>query len=182
MNTLKIIYQDYGTYSSKTFLTRTINQDIKNVKLWLFSKSHVLFNIYNRTIKTPPHVSIGQTVHESGRSKQLIQILNGLGICKSYDEIERQNCPLSLRTIHLPGNENVPLPPSIVPGNLVQADIDNFDHEEGTPSLIGGSYDTIMVVFQNNQQHQEKLLGKNLTLTLIIHKKTNIHFTMSSFE
>ena len=54
------------------------------------------------------------------------------------------------------GNENVPLPPSIVPGNLVQAAIDNFDHEEGTPSRIGGSHDTIMVVFQNNQQHQEK--------------------------
>ena len=54
------------------------------------------------------------------------------------------------------GNENVPLPPSIVPGNLVQAAIDNFDHEEGTPSRIGGSHDTIMVLFQNNQQHQEK--------------------------
>ena len=74
----------------------------------------------------------------------------------SYDETERQNCSLSLRTIHMSGNENVPLPCSIVPGNLVQAAIYNFDHEEGTPSRIGGSNDTIMVVFQNNQQHQEK--------------------------
>ena len=69
----------------------------------------------------------------------------------SYDEIKRQNRSLSLRTIHMSGNENVPLPPSIVPENIVQA-----DHEEGTPSRIGGSHDTIMVVFQNNQQHQEK--------------------------
>ena len=113
------------------------------------------YNINNGTIKTPLHISIGQTVHEISRSKQLIQILNRLGICMSYDEIERQNCSLSLRTIHMSGNENVPLPPSIVPGNLVQAAIDNFDHEEGTPSRIGGSHDTIMVVFQNNQ-HQEK--------------------------
>ena len=54
------------------------------------------------------------------------------------------------------GNENVPLPPSIVPGNLVQAAIDNFDHEEGTLSRIAGSHDTMMVVFQSNQQHLQK--------------------------
>ena len=47
----------------------------------------------------------------------------------------------------LSGNENVPLPPSVVPGNLVQAAIENFDHEEGTPSRISGSHDTIMVIF-----------------------------------
>ena len=71
----------------------------------------------------------------------------------SHDEIERQNCSLSLRTIHMSGNEHVPLPPSIVPENLVQAPTDNLDNEEGTPSCIGGSHDTIMVVFENNQQH-----------------------------
>ena len=47
------------------------------------------YNINTDTIKTPLHVSIGQTVHEISRSKQLIQILNRLGICMSYDEIER---------------------------------------------------------------------------------------------
>ena len=79
----------------------------------------------------------------------------------SYDEIERQNCSLSLRTVHMSGNENVPLPPSVVPGNLVQAAIDNFGHEEGTPSLISGSHDTIMVVFQNNQQQEKTAMQKS---------------------
>ena len=68
------------------------------------------------------------------------------------------------------GNENVPLPPSIVPGNLVQAAIDNFDHEEGTPSRIGWSHDIIMVIFQKIN-NRKKLLCKNLTLTLIIRKR-----------
>ena len=97
-------------------------------------------------------VSTGQTVLEISRSKQLIQILNRLGICMSYDEIERQNCSLSLRTIHMSGNENVPL----------QAAIDNFDNEEGTPSRIGWSHDIIMVVFQKIN-NRKKLLCKNLT-------------------
>ena len=69
-----------------------------------------------------------------------------------------------------------------MPGSLAQAAIDNFDHEEGTPSCIGGSNDTVMVAFENNQQHQEKLPRKILALTLVIHKKTNTHFTMSSIE
>ena len=85
----------------------------------------------------------------------------------SYVEIERRNCSLSLRTIYMSGNENVPLLPSIVPGNLVQAAIDNFDHQEGTASHIGGSNDTIMVKFRNNQQHQEKTaMQKCLTCIL----------------
>ena len=72
------------------------------------------------------------------------------------------------------GNEHVPLPPSIVPGNFVQAAIDNFDHEEGIPSRIGGSHDTIMVIFQNNQQHQEKTaMQKSDILQCQVLKKYN---------
>ena len=175
MNSLKIIYQNHGTYSSKTFLTRTL----KTLKT-IFQIA--CYNINNGTIKTPLHVSVGQTIHEISLSKQLIQILNRLGICMSYDEVERQNCSLSLRTIHMSGNENVPLPPSIVPGNLVQAAIDNFDHEEGTPSRIGGSHDTIMVLFQNNQQHQEKTAMQKSDFNINYTQKNNTHFAMSSFE
>ena len=91
------------------------------------------YDINNGTIKRPLHFSIGQ----------LIQILDTFGIFMCHDEIERQDCSLSLRTIHMSGNENVPLPPSLLPGNLVQAAIDNFDHEEGPPSRIGGWHDTI---------------------------------------
>ena len=81
------------------------------------------------------------------------------------------------------GDENVPLSPSIVPGNLVQAAIGNFGHEKETPSGIGGSHDTIMVVFQNNQQHQEKTAMQKSDFNInYTQKKTNMHFTMSSFE
>ena len=101
------------------------------------------YDINNGTIKRPLHFSIGQTLHEISQPKQLIQILDTFGIFMCHDEIERQDCSLSLRTIHMSGNENVPLPPSLLPGNLVQAAIDNFDHEEGPPSRIGGWHDTI---------------------------------------
>ena len=87
-------------------------------------------------------------------------MLNKLGISMSYDEVERQNCSLSLRTIEMSGKENVPLPPVIISKNLVQAAIDNFDHEEATPSPVGESHDTVMVVFQNNKHQETDIVSK----------------------
>ena len=54
---------------------------------------------------------------------------------------------MSLRSIHMSGNKDVSLPPLIIPGNLIPTVIDNFDHEEGTPSRISGSQNTIIVLF-----------------------------------
>ena len=105
--------QNRGVYSSNVYLIHTINQKISNVKLSLFFKSPT-----SGTKKTPLHVSIGQTVHEISRSKQLIQMLNRLGISMSYDEVERQNCSLSSRTIEKSGKENVP---KIIVRNLVHS-------------------------------------------------------------
>lgn len=48
------------------------------------------------------------------------------------------------------------MPPSVTPGDLVRIAIDKFDHEEGKPSRSDGSHDTIMVVFQNHKQCQDK--------------------------
>ena len=41
----------------------------------------------NGTMKTLLHVTTGQTVHKTSRSKQLTQILYRLGICMIYDKI-----------------------------------------------------------------------------------------------
>ena len=86
---------------------------------------------------------------------QLYEMANRLGICMCYYEIKRQKCSLLLRTIEVSRNETVPLPPSIISGTLIQTAIDNFDHEEGAPSRIGGSHHTIMIVFQNCKQRLE---------------------------
>ena len=73
---------------------------------------------------------MAQTIHEVGRSKQLIGIFNRLGISMSYDEVERHNYSLCMRTVEQAGTNHVPVPQSITPNVLVQGAMHNFDHEK----------------------------------------------------
>lgn len=70
------------------------------------------------------------------------------------------------------GSENVPLPPSVTPGDLVQVSINKFDHEEGKSSRSEGSHDTIMVVFQNHKQCQDKAIMSKLEFTSSCKRKS----------
>ena len=45
--------------------------------------------IYNGQKKTPLHLSLCETIHDTCRSKKLIQILNRMRLCMSYDELEK---------------------------------------------------------------------------------------------
>ena len=110
----------------------------------------IVFNlVHNGKKRTPMHVSIAQAIHDVCRSKQLIQIFNHRGFCNSYDEVDRIDSALAQRTIDRAGINHVPVPPSIHPCVLIQGAMDNFDHEENTQSGIGGSHDTILMLFQN---------------------------------
>ena len=75
--------------------------------------------------------------------------LNRLGLCVSYDEIERIDINLAQRTIDAAGENLVPVPPVINSSAIIQGAMDKFDNEENTTSGIGGSHDTILVLFQN---------------------------------
>ena len=131
----------------------------------------IIFNIvHNGQKKTLMHVSLSETVHDICCSKELIQILNRMGLCMSYNEVERLDNNLALRTIKKAGVHRVPVPPSIQPGLLIQGAMDNFDHEENTKSGIGGSHDTILMLFQNpdkDEQDEPRQLSTKPTIGFI---------------
>ena len=83
----------------------------------------------------------------------------GYGI--SYSELEQIDNALTQRTIRRAGSYRVPVPPSIKPSVLIQGAMDNFDHEENTSSGIGGSHDTILVLFQNCENADQEEVGKS---------------------
>ena len=47
------------------------------------------------------------------------------------------------------GSHRVPVPSSIVPHELVNVAMDNFDYKKNTVSGFRGSHDTILILFQN---------------------------------
>ena len=121
-----------------------------------------VFNIvHNGKEKTPMHISVAQTIHDTCRSKQLVQIFNRMGYGISYSELEQIDNALTQRTIRRAGSHRVPVPLSIKPSVLIQGAMDNFDHEENTSSGIGGSHDTILVLFQNCENADQEEVGKS---------------------
>ena len=78
-----------------------------------------------------------------------------MGLCRSYDEVEKIDSALAQRTISRAGLNHVPVPPSIQPKVLIQGAMDNFDHEENTKSGTDGSHDTILMLFQNRENNVE---------------------------
>ena len=88
-------------------------------------------------MKTPLHVGLAQSIHDTCRSKQLIQVMNRLGICISYDEMERIDFGLAENVIRRTETGKVPISPNIQQSMLVQGVMDNFDHEENTASGKG---------------------------------------------
>ena len=109
----------------------------------------LFYLVHNGSKKTPLHVSLCQTIHDTCRSKSLIQIMNQLGFCIGYDELERIDTRLATRTIELAGESRVPVPTNIDSSAIIHAAVDNYDNEEATSSGIGGSHDTVLMLFQN---------------------------------
>ena len=110
----------------------------------------MIFNVvHNGQKNTSMHVGLSETVHDICHSKELIQIINRMGLCRSYNEVEWLDSGLAQRTFEKAGVHRVHAPPSIEHGVLIQGAIDNFDHEENTKSGIGGSHDIILMLFQN---------------------------------
>ena len=75
--------------------------------------------------------------------------MNRMGLCRSYDEVERLYSSLAQRMFEKAGVHRVLVPPSIEHGVLIQGAMDNFDHEKNRKSGIRGSHDTTLILFQN---------------------------------
>ena len=112
--------------------------------------------LHNGRKHNPFHVSLAELIHDNSRSKILIEIMNKLGLCISYDELERIDFGLAQRIIDTTGSNRTPVPLTIDNSAVIHGAMDNFDHDEGTSSGIGGSHDTILMLFQNRQNDTEE--------------------------
>ena len=116
-------------------------------------KSDTIYQIAHATItkkKTPLHVFVAQSVHEASRSERVITILNCLGLSISYNEMMRIDTRLAKGKIMEAGNFRVPVGETTESCTIVQAAIDNFNHDGNTMSGKNGSHDTMFMSFQNN--------------------------------
>ena len=85
-------------------------------------------------------------IHDTCKSKTLILSFNKFGLCIIYDELMCIHYDIVFYTVQSAENE-MSFPCSVDANKFTVATIDNFDHNKGTLSGIGLSYDTIAVLF-----------------------------------
>ena len=121
---------------------------------FITTRTDVIFQIFLNVIhngyqKTPVNISLCETIHDACRSKKLIEILGRMGLCMSYNELERIDMVLAERVIAVAQSHHTRVLPIIEASVMIHGVIDNFDHEQNTLSGIGGSHETILMLFQN---------------------------------
>ena len=83
-------------------------------------------------IRTPKHVGLGITVHHLTGSKQLVTLLNKMGHCCSYNDVELITTSLARDISARSEQHGVIIPSNLSPGVFVQFAVDNNDLNEDT--------------------------------------------------
>lgn len=113
------------------------------------------YNLHYGKKRTPMHIMNSQVIHETCKSATLIKSFNRLGLCSSYDEVQRVQNALANFTVER-SITRVPFPTHFDEQNFTVAAFDNFDHNEATLSGIGSCHDTVTVLFQEECDSQQR--------------------------
>ena len=93
-------------------------------------------------------------------------MFNRLGLYISYDDLQRVDIVITQEIINLVGPNRVTVPKPINSSSVIHGAIGNSDHEENALSRIGGSHDTILVLFQKPglKDTTEKISTKSVSI------------------
>ena len=99
----------------------------------------------------PKHVGLSMTLRHLTGSKLLITMLNLMGHCCFYDDLETMDTSLAQEIITKSDLFGVVLPSNTVPGVFVQAAADNNDINEVTLDGKATTHATTVVLYQQGQ-------------------------------
>ena len=102
-------------------------------------------------MKTPKHVGLARSVRHITGSKQVITLLNHMGHCPSYEEVEAVDTGLAKEILATSESCGVVIPSNISPGTFVQAACDNNDINEETLDSKNTTHATTLVLYQSVQ-------------------------------
>ena len=102
-------------------------------------------------VKTPKHVGLAVTLHHITGSKEVVTLLNRMGHCSSYDEVEIVNTAWAREVRARSEETGVVVPSNISPGVFIQFAADNNDLNEDTLDGKQTTHATTLVAYQREQ-------------------------------
>ena len=99
-------------------------------------------------VKVPKHIGLAMAIRHLTGSKQLVILLNRMGHCSSYDELQAVDTSIATEVLAKAENYGTVVPSNICPGAFVQLAADNNDLNEETIDGKNTTHATTMVVYQ----------------------------------
>ena len=113
--------------------------------------------IFKSSREMPQQLAIGLAVHQSVRSKELVNLLRGFGLSVEYNRLLRVESQIEASVLkRLEHNDGLFLPPDIVKGRHVFFAIDNIDFQEDTYDGSNTLHGTSMAIYQKCQADDQK--------------------------
>ena len=108
----------------------------------------VIHSASNSRVKLPKQISLAMTVRHLTGSKVLITLLNRMGHCSSYDEVQAVDTSLAIEVAAMAEQIGTVLPSNISSGPFIHLAADNNDINEETLDGKTTTHATTMVVYQ----------------------------------
>ena len=101
------------------------------------------------THEMPQQLAVGVAMRQAIRSKKVINMLHGFGLCVDYKRLLRLEDHMASTVLQrMVANDNVYVPPDIIPGRHIFFAIDNIDFAEDTPDGKNTTHATAMAIYQ----------------------------------
>ncbi|KAK7075294.1 hypothetical protein SK128_000885 [Halocaridina rubra] len=118
-----------------------------------YRQMQVLFQIMYHDLhlgrkQTLLHIIDSQAIYDSCKSATLITSFNRLGLCSSYNDLLRHQNDIASFSVE-GSSDTIPFPCHFNKSGYTVGAFDNFDYEEANLSGMGGSHDTVAVLFQD---------------------------------
>ena len=113
-------------------------------------RQDIIHAMTNSQVKAPKHLGLPVTIPNLTGSKEVITLLNRMGHCSSYDEVEIVNTGWA-REMDMEARSQetgVVIPSNITPGPFVQFAPDKNDFKEETLDGKQTTHATTLVVYQ----------------------------------
>ena len=116
--------QSWNTFFDALVPTRSSSESIRRKCDVIFQ---IIVNIINGSqCKTPLCTAVAQSIHDTCKSKNLIQIFSRLGLSISYDDLERVDMCQTQQVINLADPCRVPVPENINCSSIIPGAMDNL--------------------------------------------------------
>lgn len=106
---------------------------------------------FRRHLECPHQLAVGIAVHQSTRSKKLIEFLHGFGQCVDYSRILRLETQLANTVLEATREQGAYLPATMRKGAFIFFAVDNSDFNEDTPDGKRTLHATATAVFQRQE-------------------------------